>query len=65
MEYFRMDDEKLETVARLVGMADDMDAVREYCLADWPEGEAHQRWLDNAPVSEIASWVRSGLIWRL
>ena len=34
--------------------------VRDYCLADWPEGQEHQDWLDSATVEEIASWVVDG-----
>ena len=34
--------------------------VRDFVLADWPEGAEHQDWLDNAPVSEIADWVVAG-----
>ena len=36
------------------------EAIRDYCLADWPEGEEHQRWLDTAPIPEIADWVLAG-----
>jgi hypothetical protein len=32
----------------------------EFILADWPEGDDHWRWVIDAPVEEIASWVEAG-----
>lgn len=33
----------------------------EYCLHDWPEGDAHLKWLLTAPLRSIQNWVDSGL----
>lgn len=27
----------------------------------WPYAEAHQLWIDTAPVAEVASWLTGGL----
>ncbi len=35
--------------------------IRSYCLADWPEGESHQGWLNTATAHEIATWVIMGI----
>jgi hypothetical protein len=35
-------------------------AVARICLAqDWAEGAEHQKWLEEAPAAEIASWVNA------
>jgi hypothetical protein len=59
MEYYTISEPRLERVAELARLP--LDRVREYLLADWPEGAEHQAWLDNAPEREIAAWVRVGL----
>lgn len=33
--------------------------IRPHLLADWPEEQAHQDWLNNADVQEIAEWIIS------
>lgn len=61
--YFAIDQDKLDEVAALVRQSSaisDSD-VEDYCLADWPEGQEHQDWLDTADASEIANWVLAGL----
>jgi len=62
-EYYTIDSEKLAAITasvqqKIPRMTE--SHVREYCLADWPEGQEHQDWLDSAPVSEIADWVVTG-----
>jgi len=32
-----------------------------FCLADWPEGQEHQDWLNKATAEEIADWAIAGL----
>lgn len=61
MHYTINQDKLAEVVAiirghRTMGVSE----VEAFCLADWPEGEEHQHWLDNAPASEIADWVIAG-----
>ena len=31
--------------------------IRAYCLAERPDGEPHQYWLDTAPPENIAQWI--------
>ena len=62
-EYYSVDSEKLSAITasvqqRIPRMTE--SHVREYCLADWPEGQEHQAWLDSASVAEIADWVLAG-----
>ena len=33
------------------------DQVEGFVLADWPNNEEHQEWLDCAEAVEIAAWV--------
>ena len=63
MSDFTIDPTKLTAITAIVQTsrpAMTEAQVRDYCLADWPEGQEHQDWLDNAPVSEIADWVIAG-----
>lgn len=39
--------------------ADDAGA-RAFCLADWPEGDGHWRWLIVADVEGIRAWIAAG-----
>lgn len=62
-EYYTIDSEKLAAITasvqqRIPRMTEAQ--VRDFVLADWPEGQLHQDWLDNATVEEIASWVVTG-----
>ncbi len=49
------------SLARLQAVADllqrPLRRVQAACLYDWPAGEEHQRWLDTAPLPEIADWA--------
>lgn len=61
---YEPDEAKLDEVVRLVQaerrhLSD--DDIRDFVLADWPEGVEHLRWLGNAPTREIADWVITGL----
>lgn len=61
--YFTLPDEKLAEVVAAVQRAlptIPADAIRDFILDDWAEGEEHQRWLDKAGVTEIADWVIVG-----
>lgn len=58
MNYYTMTTERAEEIAQLAGLT--TGQVRDYCLTDWPQGEEHQRWLDTAPVGEIAAWIDAG-----
>lgn len=62
-EYYTIDSDKLAQVVTLVQARHPLTAeqVRQFCLDDWPEGDEHQRWLDNASTEEIADWVVAGL----
>ena len=59
-EYYTMSDERALAIARAIGGSTTIEDVREFCLADWPEGAEHQRWLDTASIDEIADWCCSG-----
>ncbi len=37
----------------------DGERYEAFILADWPEGDDHWRWVIDAPVEEIASWVEA------
>lgn len=56
-EHFTMTNERAEEIAAVGGFT--VEQVREFCLADWPEGEDHQLWLDTAPADEIAGWIEA------
>jgi hypothetical protein len=51
----RLTKEKAEAIAAMAALPVEM--VREWCLAHWPTGEEHQRWLDAADPGEIAVWI--------
>jgi hypothetical protein len=57
--FYTMSDDKVAEIARIARA--EPDAVRDYCTNDWPEGEEHQRWLDDASAQEIADWLPSEL----
>lgn len=38
----------------------ELSDVLNYVVADWPNGDEHQEWIDNAPAAEIASWFLAG-----
>ena len=61
-EHYTIDPTKLAAIVASVQTSRPMTEaqVRDYCLADWPEGQEHQDWLDSASVSEIADWVIAG-----
>jgi hypothetical protein len=59
-EYYTIGDDRLARVLAELS-AYDPDMVRAHLLADWPEGQAHQEWLDTAPVLDIARWVADTL----
>jgi hypothetical protein len=46
-----------ERAARRVERSPRLAAHRSLILADWPEGDAHWRWVITATVSEILDWV--------
>ncbi len=50
-------DERTEQIAAAAGLT--VTQVRDLALADWPEGDEHQAWLDTAPVPAIASWLNT------
>ena len=56
--YFTLDNKRAEAIAKLAEVT--TKEVRDYCLADWPEGSEHQNWLNMAPIEEIAIWVSFG-----
>jgi len=45
---------------RVAAIFPDDEAAQEFCLADWPDGEEHWRWLLTADRSEIEDWVAAG-----
>lgn len=53
--YYKFDPDKCAAVAAAIGRQ--YGEVQAVCCADWPEGDEHQRWLEAAPVDEIADWV--------
>lgn len=38
----------------------DLDDIRAFCLADWPEGREHWLWLITADAAEIRAWAEAG-----
>ncbi len=61
-DHYTIDPTKLTAITASVQASRPMTEaqVRDFVLADWPEGAEHQQWLDSAPVSEIADWVVTG-----
>ena len=37
------------------------EEVIAFCLADWPEGDEHWRWLLTATEQEIRDWAAAGM----
>ena len=35
--------------------------IHRFLLADWPEGDEHQNWLDTAPAAGLVDWIIAGL----
>jgi hypothetical protein len=60
-DQYEMSDERIAEVAAVGGFS--VDLVRNWCLAQWPTGGAHQQWLDTAPPSEIAAWIDANAAW--
>lgn len=61
-EYYHISSIKLLQIneyAKGAGHTD--EEIKDYVLADWPEGQEHQDWLDRATVQEIGNWVCEGL----
>ena len=61
---FAIADDKLQRIIELVRefLPSQPDAAIEaFCLADWPEGQEHQDWLNKATAEEIADWAIAGL----
>jgi hypothetical protein len=63
-EHYSIEESKLGAV--LFAMPGDIPGIKgedvtEFILADWPEGEEHQKWIDTAPAHEIAEWVTLGI----
>jgi hypothetical protein len=58
---FKIDSSKLKKVVRIISkntmvkMSD--KEIEDFILADWPEGDEHQDWLNESDAEEIASWV--------
>jgi hypothetical protein len=57
-EHYTLSDERAARIAALAGLT--IEEVRDFALADWPEGEEHQAWLDTANEREIADWIVAG-----
>lgn len=64
-EYYTIAEDKLAQVVARLNKRDrhpvTTEAVRSFILADWPEGQEHQDWIDHADVDEIAQWIAVGL----
>jgi hypothetical protein len=60
-EEYRMSEERIAEVAAVGGFS--VALVRNWCLARWPGGGAHQQWLDTAPAGEIAAWIEANAEW--
>jgi len=60
---YTIDDEKLDQVTEIVNRDTDPaatpDLIRSQICADWPEGQEHQDWIDDADPEEIADWIGS------
>lgn len=60
-DQYRMSDERIAEVAAVGGFSRAL--VRNWCLARWPTGAAHQQWLDTASAGEIAAWIEANAEW--
>ncbi len=61
---FKISDRKLAEVIKKAGKGGDGvsgEATVDFVLADWHEGDEHQKWLETASSDEIAGWVIAGL----
>ncbi len=61
--YYHINDSKLNHIVVLVrrdlpGLT--AAEITDYMLADWPEGEDHQGWLNHGIDTDIADWVVAG-----
>lgn len=64
MQRFNMDKSKLQEVLELVWKSHPQftsNKIEQFIDADWPNANEHQQWLNEAPASEIASWVEAGI----
>ncbi|NIQ88799.1 MAG: hypothetical protein GWN93_06825 [Deltaproteobacteria bacterium] len=58
MAYTKIEPETLYFKAESRVCSDErLDSVREFVLADWPEGEEHWAWVIEATTEEILDWV--------
>lgn len=61
-EYYTISDDKLAEVTDVLtarGYEPEESSVRGFLLADWHEGEEHQRFIDTAPATEIVDWMEA------
>jgi hypothetical protein len=61
MSNYHIDSDKLQQVIDIYTDEYEPKASNEdiegFILADWPEGQEHQDWLDTADTREIADWI--------
>lgn len=59
--YFEIDEDKMHEVGKIIA-ANGINYRKAvaFVLADWPEGQEHQAWLNKANAQEIADWVVAG-----
>lgn len=59
--HYTITDEKLDEITAIFRRETDPAAteatVKSAILADWPEGQDHQEWIDSATAQQIADWI--------
>lgn len=56
--YYSIGNARLMAIAEAAGCS--IEQASDYLLCDWDD-TSHQRWLDTAPVAEVAGWLADGL----
>lgn len=59
MANYKMDAGRLAQVVEIILQTQPgavAERIEDYCCQDWQE-EGHQKWLNTAPVEEIADWI--------
>jgi hypothetical protein len=62
-----MDEQRLADITRIVQQRfpeATIDLVSDYCAGPWEDSaDRHFRWLETAPIEEVAHWVEAGYPW--
>jgi hypothetical protein len=59
---YQIDSDRLEAIVNAYAEYEPGVATAEATLLyDWPEGQGHRDWLDNAPAQEVADWLAASI----